>query len=224
MTSVEDIVGSFDSISLDEMDRVALMDRVDTKYLFGTEQLPTLLQTMTAGYQVLRVEDIRISSYSTLYFDTPRHDFFLQHHNGKLNRHKIRMRKYLLSNTCFLEMKTKNNKGRTTKRRIQIEDFEETFSPKSVTFLRSVMEDLPELVPQLQSGFSGSTGTGHARFRYCFQPRQSNRMLPWNRNRRSQAKSQSAQLSRTGTHASAAHRADAREQVLPGKRTAEACP
>jgi hypothetical protein len=157
MTSVEDIVGSFDSLGLDEMDRVALMNRIDTKYLFGTEQLPTLLQTMTAGYQVLRVEDFRISSYSTLYFDTPRHDFFLQHHNGKLNRHKIRMRKYLLSNTCFLEMKTKNNKGRTTKRRIQIEDFEETFSPKSATFLRSVVEDLPELVPQLQSGFSRIT-------------------------------------------------------------------
>ena len=157
MTSVEDILGSFDSVSLAEMDRVALMNRIDTKYLFGTEQLPPLLETMTAGSQVLRVEDTRISPYSTLYFDTPGQDFFVQHHNGKLNRHKIRMRKYLLSNICFLEMKTKNNKGRTAKRRMEIEDFEETLSPKSVIFLQSLMEDIPELVPPLTSSFSRVT-------------------------------------------------------------------
>ncbi len=157
MTSVEDIMGSFQSISLAEMDRVALMDRNDTKYVFGRKQLPALLESMAEDYQALSVENIRLSPYSTLYFDTPRQDFFLQHHNGKLNRHKIRMRKYLASNLTFLEVKAKNNRGRTIKQRMQIEDFEEAMSLKSLDFLRSVVGILPELVPQLRSFFSRIT-------------------------------------------------------------------
>jgi len=157
MTSVEDIVGSLQSISLAEMDRVALMDRNDTKYVFAKEQLPALLENMTEDYQVLSVKDIRISPYRTLYFDTPNQDFFLQHHNGKLNRHKVRMRKYLASNIAFLEVKTKTNKDRTTKQRMQIEDIEESLSEKSLDFLHSAIGVLPKLVPQLQTLFSRIT-------------------------------------------------------------------
>ena len=43
--------------------------------------------------------------YSTLYFDTNDKILYKHHHNKKGNRHKIRMRKYIDSNICFLEIK-----------------------------------------------------------------------------------------------------------------------
>ncbi len=156
-TPVEDIVGSFQSVSLAEMDRVALMDRNDTKYVFHRELLPALLENMAEDYQVLSVKGLRVSPYSTLYFDTPKQDFFLQHHNGKLSRHKVRMRTYLASNLAFLEIKTKTNKGRTIKQRMQIEAQEESISPQALEFLHSALGALPELVPQLRTLFSRIT-------------------------------------------------------------------
>ncbi len=41
------------------------------------------------------------------------------HHRGKLNRYKIRRRKYALTHDSFLEVKFKNNKGHTIKNRIE---------------------------------------------------------------------------------------------------------
>jgi hypothetical protein len=41
-------------ISLDEMDAVALMDRVDTKYLLGAWQLPALLAALADDYACCR--------------------------------------------------------------------------------------------------------------------------------------------------------------------------
>jgi hypothetical protein len=45
---------------------------------------------------------------------------FIMHQNGKLNRQKIRIRSYLDSQISFLEVKNKNNKGRTSKVRIPV--------------------------------------------------------------------------------------------------------
>jgi hypothetical protein len=64
--------------------------------------------------------DKGISAYSTQYMDTHKLEMFLMHQNGKLNRQKIRIRSYVHSGVSFLEVKSKNNKGRTSKRRILV--------------------------------------------------------------------------------------------------------
>jgi hypothetical protein len=56
-------------------------------------------------------------AYDTLYFDTPDRQHYRDHHNGKLNRLKVRIRRYCDSDDAFLEIKRKNNKGRTVKDR-----------------------------------------------------------------------------------------------------------
>ena len=43
MAEIEQIIARFDPISLEEMDGVKLQDRVDTKYVLGTDQLPQVL-------------------------------------------------------------------------------------------------------------------------------------------------------------------------------------
>jgi hypothetical protein len=91
-----------------------------------------------------------LSYYETLYYDTQNFDLYLQHHNGKLNRYKIRHRTYVDSNSGFLEVKHKSNKGRTLKTRIRKHDVPYNFDANSLKFLESKLPFTPTLlIPKL---------------------------------------------------------------------------
>ena len=113
------ILNEFDPISLLEMDSVELLDRLDTKFMFNLDQLEPVLAQISSEYKVLTINGNKFSHYETRYFDTPDMQMYLQHHNGKLNRQKVRFRSYLDSGSIFFEIKLKTNKGRTIKDRIK---------------------------------------------------------------------------------------------------------
>ena len=111
----------FAPISLEEMDAVSLMNRVDTKYLTDEATLAGVLRdAAAAGYRVLVADGTRISPYDSVYFDTDDLRMFLDHRNQKLRRQKVRTRAYVLSGQAFLEIKLKDNQGRTKKKRTGI--------------------------------------------------------------------------------------------------------
>lgn len=138
MSEFTEILDGFRPISLDEMDSVKLMDRTDTKFLVSSRNFGGLLQDLKKHYQVLEVNGVRASGYSTVYLDTPDLKFYTKHHNGKRNRYKVRFRKYLESNLTFLEIKFKNNKKRTVKNRVIVEDIEPTLSEDSIHFIKEI--------------------------------------------------------------------------------------
>lgn len=107
------------------MDRVKLLNRIDTKYVIREDQLPGFLHSISDHYNLLVIDGNSIHPYETLYFDTPGFHLYLMHHNGKWNRYKIRSRKYINSATCFFEIKSKTNTNRTQKRRLPVEEFPE---------------------------------------------------------------------------------------------------
>ena len=121
VSALQQAVAALPSISLEEMDAVKLMNRVDTKYL---TQEATLLQVLgdahKAGYRALEVGGGKIAGYRTVYYDTPEQQMYLNHHNKRLVRQKVRTREYLDSGDAYLEIKRKNNPGRTKKKRIGI--------------------------------------------------------------------------------------------------------
>ena len=150
-------LSSFDKISLDEMNGVSLMKRVDTKFILSESQLLKVFSKIQKDYKILEIDNERLMQYSTLYFDTQNKKCFKEHHNGKLNRYKIRMRKYLVSDICFLEVKKKNNLGVTNKTRRQIKDFETILSSGSKEFIyNSQINDLL-LEPALYNNFNRIT-------------------------------------------------------------------
>jgi hypothetical protein len=132
---VKAILDSFDAITLKEMDSVKLMDRTDQKFNFNINRLPALLRDMRDQYRVLEVSGTRMSRYETLYYDTPSYGLFAQHHNGKTNRFKIRLRRYVESDLNFFEIKQKNNKGRTVKNRVQKSSMEKAIEGNELGFL-----------------------------------------------------------------------------------------
>ena len=144
--TIPTVLQDFEPISLSEMDSVALMERTDTKYAFNLALLPSLLNEMKKSYQVLEVNGHRLSRYESLYFDTLNFDLFKKHLTGRLNRYKIRYRSYVESNLHFFEVKFKNNKGRTLKKRIahnwdeKIDGMAEQFFRKYCTIDPSSLE------------------------------------------------------------------------------------
>ena len=111
----------FAPVSLKEMDAVRLMNRVDTKYITDEATLAGVLRDAAgAGYRVLVAGGARVSPYNSVYFDTPGLRMFSDHHNQRLRRQKVRTRAYVNSGDAFLEIKRKNNRGRTKKKRTAI--------------------------------------------------------------------------------------------------------
>ncbi|MGM9742708.1 MAG: polyphosphate polymerase domain-containing protein [Candidatus Cryptobacteroides sp.] len=121
---MNDILQTMRGISLEEMDSIKLMNRVDTKYLATRAQLRPMLERAAGLYMVLDTGGDRICGYDTLYYDTDCYRMYLDHHNRRLNRQKIRTRRYLSTGGTYLEVKRKNNHGRTKKKRIPIPDVE----------------------------------------------------------------------------------------------------
>ncbi len=130
------ITKSFSSISLDQMDKVKLMNRTDRKYWFRADVLKSILKKVQDDYYILEISGETAMPYSTIYFDTAENSMFTAHHNGKLNRYKIRKRNYAISDIGFLEIKFKNNKGRTIKKRIPTNNFRNEFSEKEKQFIK----------------------------------------------------------------------------------------
>ena len=122
MIDTLNILNTFDTISLEEMSRVKLLDRMDKKYMLHADQLSEMLLLLKNEYFVLEIAQKKFASYETTYFDTADYEMYTKHHNGKLNRYKVRFRTYADSNLNFFEVKFKTNKGRSKKSRVQLPD------------------------------------------------------------------------------------------------------
>lgn len=110
---------TFDPISLQEMSAVQLMNRVDTKFIIPVKDLAAYLELSQKDYFCQDINGIRAAKYDTIYFDTKGLEMYTDHQNGRKKRLKIRKRCYTESQLSFLEIKKKNNKGRTNKVRIR---------------------------------------------------------------------------------------------------------
>jgi len=150
-------LSGFTSISLEEMNGVSLLKRVDTKFLTTNSELSKLLPLLYSDYQILEIDENRLMNYSTLYFDTKDLRCYKEHHNGKAKRHKVRIRRYVESDICFLEVKEKQNSGMTNKVRCSIDDFETDLSPKSKKFIENATKKDWELEPALHNYFKRFT-------------------------------------------------------------------
>ena len=113
-----DIAQAMAPISLQEIETLALMDRVDVKFILHEREFLHALEQVADQYHILEIDGVRGSRYLTTYFDTPDYAMYHMHHNGARTRFKVRWRWYLDSSTIFLEVKEKNNRERTRKKRI----------------------------------------------------------------------------------------------------------
>jgi hypothetical protein len=117
---IDQLINTFNPISLEDSAKAALMDRSEAKYLCHINTLLEMMPRLRQEYDVLEIAEGRSMGYRSLYLDTPDFCLYLAHHNGKPSRYKVRYRHYLHTDTVFFEVKVKQ-KSKTSKKRLLLE-------------------------------------------------------------------------------------------------------
>ncbi|NRA13863.1 MAG: polyphosphate polymerase domain-containing protein [Crocinitomicaceae bacterium] len=160
MSQLHKIIQEFNPIGLEEMDSgTKLMNRVDTKFVLNVNQLVDILPRLKEEYRILEIDSVRFPSYESEYFDDSKLTFYIDHHRKKVDRYKVRFRKYIESDIAFLEVKHKK-KGRTDKQRIKVDDLPGMMSQEHNEFVKSTGVTLNNLDLVLTNKFSRITFVG----------------------------------------------------------------
>ena len=156
----QNLLNDLQTISLDELDKVELLDRKDTKFVFNQNQLPSILEKIKPYYRILEINNSPIFNYDNTYFDTDDFLFYNQHHNEHRQRFKVRFRKYSNNNKSYFEIKIKNNKNRTVKKRLPVDDINNCLGEKEKNLVSEIIGLPPnQLAPILNIQFSRITLT-----------------------------------------------------------------
>ena len=138
LDKISEIIAKYSSVSLDEINEVKLMNRIDSKYVFNASKLPEILELIREQFFVLEIGGNRVQTYNTSYYDTADYQMYINHHNGRQNRFKIRHRFYKNDKKGFLEIKFKSNKGRTIKNRISLNSVDDIYTEKGTEFIQQI--------------------------------------------------------------------------------------
>ncbi len=154
---MQDLLNLYAPISLEDMREIRLMNRIDTKFVTTVPVLLQLLEMAKDDYWAQEIDGERNLAYQTTYFDTLDYNMYYVHQSGHTNRQKLRFRTYVSSNLQFMEVKTKNNHGRTKKKRMKVVDTDITDSAK-LNFLQEHLRYNPdELRPAIANSFNRIT-------------------------------------------------------------------
>ena len=157
-TISQNLLNDLQTFSLDELDKVKLLDRKDTKFVFNQNQLPSILEKIKPYYKVLEINNSSIFNYDNTYFDTHDFLFYNQHHNEHRKRFKVRFRKYSNNNKSYFEIKIKNNKNRTVKKRMLVNEMNKHLGKHEKNLVSEIIGLPPNLLaPILNVQFSRIT-------------------------------------------------------------------
>lgn len=159
---ISSLLENLEPITLEQMKDIRLMNRTDTKFVTSKRKLAQLLELAQGHYYAQFHDGSKIASYMTTYWDTPDYHFYMEHHNGRAPRQKVRVRTYVGSGITFLEVKTKNNHGRTKKKRIEVPSQE--IDNSCDEFLQErVSRTLGDIHPTVRNHFHRITLVNHGK-------------------------------------------------------------
>jgi hypothetical protein len=94
------------------------VERLDNKYVVQGPVLARAVAEFAAHFDVLEIDGQRAFTYETCYFDGAERRSDHDHHQGRRQRMKVRVRRYVDAGLCFLEVKLKDRRGTTVKKRM----------------------------------------------------------------------------------------------------------
>ncbi len=152
--TIHELLEQLQPITLEQMSEIRLMNRTDTKFVTCKEKLVELLRLAQGKYYAQVIDGSKVANYMTTYWDTDDHHFYLEHHNGRAPRQKVRVRTYLDSNVSYLEVKTKNNHGRTKKKRVEVPTQDITGENGNEEFLQGLVHrGMNDIHPTVRNRF-----------------------------------------------------------------------
>lgn len=133
----------FSPVSLEALNsKASMLERLDNKYVVEAGVLRQAAADFSKHFDVLEIDGLRDFTYVTCYFDSESRQSYLDHHQGRRQRVKVRMRKYIDAGLCFIEVKLKDKRGITIKKRLPVEmtRFGELDAP-ALDFVHSIYRD-----------------------------------------------------------------------------------
>jgi hypothetical protein len=114
-----DLTRIFEPISLRDLTtRASMLERVDNKYIVKFPALQAILLHLRDDFAKLEIDGTSRFTYETCYFDGNDNESYFDHLRGRRRRAKVRIRRYKDANLCFLELKIKDKRGGTIKKRL----------------------------------------------------------------------------------------------------------
>lgn len=98
--------------------KAEMLDRLDHKYVVQAPVLAAAAGELAALFDVLEIDSRRSFTYDTCYFDDPELRSYHDHHQGRRQRIKVRVRLYVEAALCYVEVKLKDKRGSTVKKRM----------------------------------------------------------------------------------------------------------
>ncbi len=118
-TTPEPLFETFRPIDLPTLNaKAAMLERLDHKYVVRRPVLEAMRAELAERFDVLEIEGRRAFTYETCYFDDPERRSYHDHHQGRRQRMKVRVRRYVEAGLCFVEVKLKDRRGSTVKKRM----------------------------------------------------------------------------------------------------------
>lgn len=118
---IAESLARFDGISLDALNgKAAMLERLDRKYIITAASLLPALDEFRELFDVLEIDGRRAFTYATRYFDDADRRAYYDHHQGRRKRSKVRVRTYVDAGFSYLEVKLKDRRDVTVKKRLRL--------------------------------------------------------------------------------------------------------
>lgn len=126
----------FDTISLDALNtKAAMLERLDNKYIIPATRLAPAFDAFSDLFDVLEIEGKRAFTYATRYYDDAARRAYYDHHQGRRKRCKVRVRHYVDAGFSYLEVKLKDIRDVTVKKRLKVPNGIETLDSTCTDFI-----------------------------------------------------------------------------------------
>ncbi len=134
----------FTPVSLSTLEaKAGMLERIDNKYIVNQRILSQAIPELARSFDILEIDGARSFTYDTCYFDDEESRCYFDHHQARKKRVKVRMRKYLEAGLCFVEVKLKDRRGTTVKKRLRCEtNCYGNLDERALEFVRTVYFDL----------------------------------------------------------------------------------
>jgi hypothetical protein len=141
--TLTDALAAFTPISLEALNgKAAMLERLDNKYILPTDRLRPALKAFSAAFDVLEIDGKRTFTYATRYYDDADRQSYYDHHQGRRKRCKVRVRNYVDAGFSYLEVKLKDTRDATVKKRLKVPNGMTRLSRECLAFIDACHRDL----------------------------------------------------------------------------------
>ncbi|HRD78853.1 MAG TPA: polyphosphate polymerase domain-containing protein [Hyphomicrobiaceae bacterium] len=140
---IDTSLSRFSPISLDRLNqKAAMLERLDNKYIVQAARLVAPLEEFAAHFDILEIDGRRSFTYATRYYDDWDLRSYFDHHQGRRQRSKIRIREYVDAGFSYLEVKLKDKRDITIKKRLKLQNPKMDLGDRELKFIDECHQEI----------------------------------------------------------------------------------